>query len=113
MERNLSFKGMISICVDTDRGVGTVLPACIIRKKSSLFSAIQLMKEIPLNKSIRVLHPILKDLYRQIGFPTKLIRSDFEFTIFNLAHLKLHLPFSMPVSQLNFFVFVFLKKAQG
>ncbi len=55
----------------------------------------------------------LEDQYRYMNIPIGTIQLDSEFTIFNLADLKQTMPFSLPVSRLNFFVFGFIKEAEG
>ncbi|RFM37010.1 helix-turn-helix domain-containing protein [Chitinophaga silvisoli] len=60
-----------------------------------------------------LLFDTLADQYRYNNLPTDLIHLNSEFTIFNLADLKQPMPFSLPVSRLNFFVFGFIKQARG
>jgi len=55
----------------------------------------------------------LYDQYKHLGYPIDLIDVDSDFTIFNLKDLNQPLPFSSPVSRLNFFVFAFVKNANG
>ncbi|RZM21697.1 MAG: AraC family transcriptional regulator [Pedobacter sp.] len=55
----------------------------------------------------------LEEQYRYMNLPVDLIRLDSQFTIFNLTDLKQPMPFSLPVSRLNFFVFGFVKDASG
>lgn len=55
----------------------------------------------------------LEDQYRYMNVPVGLIQLNSDFTIFNLAELKQPMPFSLPVSRLNFFVFGFIKNASG
>ncbi|WP_316825481.1 helix-turn-helix domain-containing protein [Pedobacter miscanthi] len=55
----------------------------------------------------------LEEQYQYMNLPLDLIRLGSTFTIFNLADLKQPLPFSLPVSRLNFFVFGFIKHAIG
>jgi len=64
------------------------------------------------NKKV-LLFDTLADQYRYNNLPTDLIHLNSEFTIFNLADLKQPMPFSLPVSRLNFFVFGFIKQARG
>ena len=45
--------------------------------------------------------------------PVDLIGSDTEFTIFDLKDLNQAMPFRLPFSRLNFFVFVFIKNGHG
>jgi len=55
----------------------------------------------------------LEEQYLYMNLPVDLIQSDSQFTIFNLAELKQPMPFSLPTSRLNFFVFGFVKDAWG
>ncbi|SFW88962.1 helix-turn-helix domain-containing protein [Chitinophaga sancti] len=60
-----------------------------------------------------LLFDTLADQYRYNNLPTDLIHLNSEFTIFNLADLHQPMPFSLPLSRLNFFVFGFIKEARG
>lgn len=60
-----------------------------------------------------LLFQTLADQYRYANLPTDLIQLNSAFTIFNLADLRQPMPFSLPVSRLNFFVFGFVKQAAG
>ncbi len=55
----------------------------------------------------------LKEQYQALGLPVAQMDAHTDFTIFNLADLQQPLPFRSPLSQLNFFVFNFLKSAHG
>lgn len=55
----------------------------------------------------------LYDQYRHLGFNADLIDPKTDFTIFNLKDVHGPLPFSSPVSRLNFFVFSFVKSGAG
>ena len=59
------------------------------------------------------LYNTLAQQYKELGLPTHHIQADINFTIFNLYDLNQPLPFRLPVSRLNFFVFGFIKKAIG
>lgn len=60
-----------------------------------------------------IVYDTLEEQYRAAGLPVDLIQLNSEFTIFNLAHLNRPMPFSLPTSRLNFFVFGFIKNAMG
>lgn len=47
------------------------------------------------------------------GLPLDLVDVDADFTIFNLKDLHHELPFRLPFSRLNFFVFIFVKDGYG
>jgi len=55
----------------------------------------------------------LQDQYKHLGAPVDLIDASAGFTIFNLKDIPDKLPFSAPVSRLNFFVFNFIKAGRG
>jgi AraC family transcriptional activator of pobA len=55
----------------------------------------------------------LYDQYKHLGLPLDMMDPQTDFTIFNLKHLARELPFSSPVSRLNFFVFVFVKSGHS
>lgn len=55
----------------------------------------------------------LQEQYQALGLPVAQLVAHPDFTIFNLADLQQSLPFRSPLSQLNFFVFNFLKDAHG
>ncbi len=55
----------------------------------------------------------LREQYQALGLPVEQMDAHTDFTIFNLADLRQSLPFRSPLSQLNFFVFNFLKSARG
>ncbi|WP_375419538.1 helix-turn-helix domain-containing protein [uncultured Hymenobacter sp.] len=59
------------------------------------------------------MYQTLQEQYLHLGLPVDLIDAQLEFTIFNLSDLHQPLPFASPVSRLNFFVFGFVKSAQG
>lgn len=60
-----------------------------------------------------IIYNTLEEQYRDANLPVDLIHLNSEFTIFNLADLRRPMPFSLPASRLNFFVFGFIKDAQG
>lgn len=64
------------------------------------------------SKEIRTFNN-LQDQYRSMGMPVDLIDAHAGFTIFNLKDVVNAVPFSSPVSRLNFFVFSFTKQGQG
>jgi len=55
----------------------------------------------------------LQDQYRSLGMRVDLIDTRAGFTIFNLKDAVDILPFSAPISRLNFFVFNFIKQGTG
>ena len=55
----------------------------------------------------------LQEQYEHSNMPVDLLRSETEFTIFNLKDLNQPMPFKLPFSCLNFFVFVFIKDGYG
>ncbi|OGX90038.1 helix-turn-helix domain-containing protein [Hymenobacter coccineus] len=59
------------------------------------------------------LYQTLHEQYQDLGWPVALMAAQPDFTVFNLADLHQPLPFTAPLSRLNFFVFVFVKSARG
>ena len=55
----------------------------------------------------------LFEQYTALNLPTNLLGQDRDFTIFNLNDLKRTYPFQIPVSRLNFFIFIFVKNGWG
>ncbi len=60
-----------------------------------------------------IVYDSLEEQYHHLNISTSLINPPSDFTIFNLADLAVPLPFSLPPSRLNFFVFGFIKNALG
>lgn len=61
----------------------------------------------------REIYNNLQEQYEHMGVSTELIKDFEDFTIFNLKDLGREMPFGLPTSRLNFFVFGFIKDAHG
>lgn len=60
-----------------------------------------------------VVYNTLYEQYQALGLPVDLMDEHTDFTIFNLRDVSSGIPFSSPVSRLNFFVFAFVKNGKG
>jgi AraC family transcriptional regulator, transcriptional activator of pobA len=63
-------------------------------------------------ENIRI-YNTLYEQYLELGLAHHLIDEHIDFTIFNLREAATIMPFALPVSRLNFFVFTFIKDAHG